>query len=115
LGWRTLEGQSHKQKAGVDHGRRGAVTGGKQMDGFCAVSGLHANRNSMDNGRRCCRAEWYSSRQIPSTGRWAVAVAAMVAAPVVVARVAAVRRARSAAVRNPVAAVAGQQMAVAAG
>jgi hypothetical protein len=80
-----------------------------------SVSGHHANRNSMDNGRRCCRAEWYSSPQIPSTGRWAVAVAAMVAAPVVVARVAAVRRARSAAVRNPVAAVAGQQMAVAAG
>jgi hypothetical protein len=35
--WRTLEGQSHKQKAGVDHGRRGAVTGGKQMDGFCEL------------------------------------------------------------------------------
>ena len=25
------------------------------------------NRNSMDNGRRCCRAEWYSLPQIPST------------------------------------------------
>ena len=73
------------------------------------------NRNSMDNGRRCCRAEWYSSPQIPSTEFWAVAVAAVVSAPVVVARVAAVRRARSAAVRKPVAAVAGQQMAVAAG
>jgi hypothetical protein len=35
-----------------------------------------------------------------------VAVAALLAAPVVVARVAAVRRARSAAVRKPVAAVA---------
>ena len=35
--WRTLEGQSHKQKAGVDHGRRGAVTGGKQIDGFCEL------------------------------------------------------------------------------
>jgi hypothetical protein len=35
--WRTLAGQSHKQKAGVDHGRRGAVTGGKQMDGFCEL------------------------------------------------------------------------------
>ncbi len=35
--WRTLDAQSTKQKAGTDHGRRAAVTGGKQMDGFCRL------------------------------------------------------------------------------
>jgi hypothetical protein len=35
--WRTLVAQSTKQKAGMDHGRRSAVTGGKQMDGFCEL------------------------------------------------------------------------------
>jgi hypothetical protein len=35
--WRTLVAQSGKQKAGMDHGRRSAVTGGKQMDGFCEL------------------------------------------------------------------------------
>jgi len=35
--WRTLEVQHQKQMAGMDHGRRSAVTGGKQMDGFCKL------------------------------------------------------------------------------
>ena len=35
--WRALAAQSSKQKAGMDHGRRSAVTGGKQMDGFCEL------------------------------------------------------------------------------
>lgn len=35
--WCTLDNQSGKQKVGVDHGRRSAVTGGKQMDGFCSL------------------------------------------------------------------------------
>jgi hypothetical protein len=35
--WRTLEVQKGKQKAGRDHGHRGEVTGGKQMDGFCEL------------------------------------------------------------------------------
>ena len=36
--WRTLNKQEAKQRAGkADHGRRSAVTGGKQMDGFCEV------------------------------------------------------------------------------
>ena len=34
--WRTLNRQSQKQKSGdADRGGRAAVTGGKQMDGFC--------------------------------------------------------------------------------
>jgi hypothetical protein len=36
--WRTLDDQSAKQAQGdADRGRRAAVTGGKQMDGFCEL------------------------------------------------------------------------------
>jgi len=36
--WRTLNRQSKKQKSGdADRGGRAAVTGGKQMDGFCEL------------------------------------------------------------------------------
>ena len=35
--WGTLETQAQKQRHGVDHGRRGAVTGGKQMNGFAEL------------------------------------------------------------------------------
>ncbi|HYA34194.1 MAG TPA: PaeR7I family type II restriction endonuclease, partial [Candidatus Binataceae bacterium] len=36
--WNTLSVQSDKQRAGeADRGRRAAVTGGKQMDGFCRL------------------------------------------------------------------------------
>jgi hypothetical protein len=36
--WKTLSSQSAKQKSGsADRGGRAAVTGGKQMDGFCKV------------------------------------------------------------------------------
>jgi hypothetical protein len=35
--WGTLETQAQKQRQGVDHGRRGAVTGGKQMNGFAEL------------------------------------------------------------------------------
>jgi hypothetical protein len=36
--WRTLDAQLKKQKTGdADRGRRAAVTGGKQMMGFCAL------------------------------------------------------------------------------
>lgn len=36
--WQTLESQSARQTAGnADRGGRAAVTGGKQMDGFCRV------------------------------------------------------------------------------
>ena len=46
--WRTLEAQSSKQTAGsADHGRRAAVTGGKQMDGFCRLVAAIAETNGM--------------------------------------------------------------------
>lgn len=36
--WRTLLAQSNKQRSGdADRGGRSAVTGGKQMDGFCSL------------------------------------------------------------------------------
>lgn len=35
--WNTLGVQAKKQSAGRDHGNRAAVTGGKQMDGFCEL------------------------------------------------------------------------------
>src|SRR5271166_4400519 len=36
--WGTLSQQSEKQRSGqADRGNRSAVTGGKQMDGFCAL------------------------------------------------------------------------------
>lgn len=35
--WETLSRQASKQKKGTDHGRRSAVTGGKQMDGFAEL------------------------------------------------------------------------------
>lgn len=45
--WRTLDKQSSKQKAGnADRGARAAVTGGKQMMGFCAV----VRQMLVDNG-----------------------------------------------------------------
>lgn len=36
--WKTLESQAGRQAAGdADRGRRSAVTGGKQMYGFCKL------------------------------------------------------------------------------
>lgn len=35
--WKTLDSQSKKQASGTDTGNRSAVTGGKQMNGFCAL------------------------------------------------------------------------------
>lgn len=35
--WKTLDSQSKRQGAGTDTGNRSAVTGGKQMDGFCSL------------------------------------------------------------------------------
>lgn len=46
--WRTLDTQSSRQAArGADRGRRAAVTGGKQMDGFCRLLAAVAEANGM--------------------------------------------------------------------
>jgi hypothetical protein len=46
--WHTLDAQSSKQKAGTDRGRRAAVTGGKQMDGFCSLVQWLLLQNGVD-------------------------------------------------------------------
>jgi hypothetical protein len=59
--WRTLEDQTRKQKAGMDHGRRSAVTGGKQMDGFCELVDWVLRENGMGEASIYLR----SDREIP--------------------------------------------------
>jgi hypothetical protein len=59
--WRTLEAQSHRQKPGMDHGRRSAVTGGKQMDGFCELVDWLLRENGLDEASIYVR----SDREIP--------------------------------------------------
>lgn len=46
--WRTLAAQASKQRAGEgDRGTRAAVTGGKQMDGFCKLVSWVVSENGM--------------------------------------------------------------------
>lgn len=46
--WATLDEQSQKQQArDADRGRRAAVTGGKQMDGFCEIIRLLLEENGV--------------------------------------------------------------------
>lgn len=46
--WRTLEEQSGRQRTGdADRGARAAVTGGKQMDGFCELMNWLLSKNEM--------------------------------------------------------------------
>ncbi len=59
--WRTLAAQSGKQKVGTDHGRRSAVTGGKQMDGFCELVDWVLRENGLDEATIYVR----SDREIP--------------------------------------------------
>ncbi len=59
--WRTLTAQSKKQKVGVDHGRRSAVTGGKQMDGFCSLVDWLLRQNGLGEASIYVRAK----RELP--------------------------------------------------
>ena len=59
--WRTLAAQSSKQKAGMDHGRRSAVTGGKQMDGFCELVDWVLRENGLGEASIYVR----SDRELP--------------------------------------------------
>jgi hypothetical protein len=46
--WQTLNEQSQKQKSGAaDRGGRAAVTGGKQMDGFCRLVNAVLSKNDL--------------------------------------------------------------------
>ena len=59
--WRTLEAQTHKQKVGMDRGRRSSVTGGKQMDGFCELVDWVLREKGLDEACIYLR----SGREIP--------------------------------------------------
>lgn len=59
--WRTLESQKKRQKAGTDHGNRASVTGGKQMDGFCALVETLLLQNGLDEASIYFKAQ----REIP--------------------------------------------------
>jgi hypothetical protein len=59
--WRTLVAQSSKQKPGTDHGRRSAVTGGKQMDGFCELVDWVLRENGLGEASNYVR----SDRELP--------------------------------------------------
>ena len=49
--WLTLSTQAAKQKSGdADRGRRAAVTGGKQMDGFCELIDWICIKNGLSHG-----------------------------------------------------------------
>jgi hypothetical protein len=61
--WRTLAEQSSKQKTGdADRGGRAAVTGGKQMDGFCQL----VNQVLLDNGMPS--VDIYASKKLELPG-----------------------------------------------
>jgi len=59
--WRTLAAQSNKQKVGMDRGRRSAVTGGKQMDGFCELVDWVLRENGLGEASIYVR----SDRELP--------------------------------------------------
>jgi len=61
--WNTLEEQSKKQKSGsADRGGRAAVTGGKQMDGFCEL----VNQVLIDSGLP--NAEVFTNKKLELPG-----------------------------------------------
>lgn len=61
--WQTLDSQAEKQTAGsADRGRRSAVTGGKQMDGFCSLVASVAAANGMS------KASIYTSAKLEIPG-----------------------------------------------
>jgi hypothetical protein len=59
--WSALVAQSNKQKLGMDHGRRSAVTGCKQMDGFCELVDWVLRENGLGEASIYVR----SDRQLP--------------------------------------------------
>ena len=74
--WRTLAEQASKQKTGdADRGTRSAVTGGKQMDGFCQL----VNQVLTDNGMPSVHIYTSKKLELPGyfrpTKRWDMVVA----------------------------------------
>jgi len=68
--WRTLAVQASKQKAGKDHGRRRAVTGGKQMDGFCELVNWVVSENGMPDASVFVRKKLELPGFFRATKKW---------------------------------------------
>ena len=69
--WRTLDAQASRQVAGsADRGRRSAVTGGKQMDGFCKLVEAVAVENGMPKASIHTTAQLEIPGYFRPTKRW---------------------------------------------
>ncbi len=69
--WKTLLAQSTKQKSGdADRGGRAAVTGGKQMDGFCKLIHWLLTVNGMAEAHVYVRAKLELPGYFRPTKRW---------------------------------------------
>mgnify|MGYP003869570237 CR=1 FL=1 len=69
--WRTLDAQSSRPAAGrADRGRRSAVTGGKQMDGFCRLVAAVAAENGMTKASIHTTAQLEIPGYFRPTKRW---------------------------------------------
>jgi hypothetical protein len=68
--WATLGGQAKKQAAGRDTGNRAAVTGGKQMDGFCELVRWAVEANGMPDASIYIRGHLEIPGYFRPTKRW---------------------------------------------
>lgn len=69
--WRTLGAQAGKQKSGdADRGNRTAVTGGKQMDGFCHLILELARHNGMPDASVYVRSRLELPGYFRPTKKW---------------------------------------------
>ena len=69
--WQTLNEQSEKQKSGdADRGGRAAVTGGKQMDGFCDLVNAVLSKNELPEASIFIRDRLELPGYFRPTKRW---------------------------------------------
>jgi hypothetical protein len=68
--WNTLGAQAKKQKAGVSQGNRGAVVGGKQMDGFCQLVSNVLVQNGMLDASIFVRSDLELPGYFRPTKKW---------------------------------------------
>jgi hypothetical protein len=69
--WQTLERQSKRQRSGdADRGGRAAVTGGKQMDGFCELVSWLLSENEMPEACVCTQSELVLPGFYRPTKKW---------------------------------------------
>jgi len=68
--WGTLGKQASKQQRGTDHGNRTAVTGGKQMDGFCELVSWTIAQNGMPDASVYVRGHLTLPGYFRPTKKW---------------------------------------------